>query len=227
MRTPVASLRLMLEFLAEDLGQDAPDIADARHRVRTALTQAERLGGLADDLLDLSRLDARLPLRSELVELGELARAVAGEFQVSAVDAGVTLEVPEGGGRWVIGDPGGIAQILRILLDNALHHAPPGSAVGVALERAGEAVAVRVTDAGTGVAAEDRERIFERFERGNGSDGHAGVGLGLAIGRELADRMDGALELAVAETGGGAVFVLTLVAAPAGDADPEPAPTSR
>jgi signal transduction histidine kinase len=216
MRTPVASLRLMLEFLSEDLEQDDPDIADARHRVRTALAQAERLGDLAEDLLDLSRLDSRIPLRTELVELGELARAVAGEFQARAADAGVALELSDCGGTWVTGDPGGIAQILRVLLDNALRHAPPGSAVTVvALADARGMTAMRVEDAGPGVPAEDRERIFERFERGNGSEAHGGAGLGLAIARELAERMEGALDLAgPGGDGTGAAFVLTLAAAP-------------
>jgi signal transduction histidine kinase len=74
---------------------------------------------------------------------------------------------------------------------------------------------VSVQDGGPGIAAEDRERIFGRFERGRDTAEDSGFGLGLAIGRELAQRMEGDLRLAAAD--GGACFVLTLVAAPAAE----------
>ena len=80
LRTPLTSLRAMLELLEEDLQGDPPDLADARRQVSEARVQSDRLAGLAADLLDLSRIDADVSLRSEPVELCELARAVAAEF---------------------------------------------------------------------------------------------------------------------------------------------------
>jgi HAMP domain-containing protein len=78
LRTPLASLDGMLELLADDLAAEPADVVDARERVASAQQQSRRLRGLASDLLDLSRLDAALDLRSEPVELGETARAVHG-----------------------------------------------------------------------------------------------------------------------------------------------------
>jgi signal transduction histidine kinase len=84
----------------------------------------------------------------------------------------------------------------------------------------GENATVAVDDDGPGVAAEDRERIFERFERGSAPSGESGFGLGLAIGRELARKMGGELRIAASE--GGARFVLELpIELPAGS-HPEP-----
>jgi signal transduction histidine kinase len=110
-----------------------------------------------------------------------------------------------------IGDPGGVARIARILVDNALRAAPPDSTVRVQVHRENGKVQLEVADSGPGIAEADRERIFERFQRGtDGTDG-AGFGLGLAIGRELAERMGGRLELA--DSREGARFVLSLTSA--------------
>ena len=86
--------------------------------------------------------------------------------------------------------------MVRILLDNALRHAPASSTVRVVPSYHGEKATVAVEDEGPGVLPEDRERIFVRFERGSAPSGESGFGLGLAIGRELARKMGGELRLA-------------------------------
>jgi signal transduction histidine kinase len=119
---------------------------------------------------------------------------------------------------WALGDPGSIAQILRILLDNAVRASPAGSEVRVILKR-DPVVAISVSDQGPGVHDDERDAIFERFHRGRDTAGQAGFGLGLAIGRELAERMGGELYLennAVA----GATFTLRLPGAQAAEHDP-------
>jgi signal transduction histidine kinase len=195
LRTPLTSLDGMLELLSEDLNDDHPDLEDARALLQRAHAQSRRLGRLAADLLDLSRIDAQVELRSEPVELGELSRAVLAEFEVGGEQQAVrsTLD-DEAGAVWALGDPGSIAQILRILLDNALRASPLGSEVRVILRRE-PVVAISVTDDGPGVPADERDAIFERFHRGRDTAGQAGFGLGLAIGRELAERMGGELIL--------------------------------
>src|ERR671936_700333 len=106
----------------------------------------------------------------------------------------VELEVTAPPGPcWGHGDPGAVARVVRILLDNALRHAPPGSSVRVIPAYHRERATGEAADEGPGVPAEDRERIFERFERGSAPSGEGGFGLGLAIGRELAQRMGGEL----------------------------------
>jgi signal transduction histidine kinase len=113
---------------------------------------------------------------------------------------------------WAKADPGSTAQIVRILLDNALRHGAGPVTVGV--EHRNGMAAVVVQDDGLGVPPVDRERIFARFERGASANPGPGFGLGLAIGRDLARRMGGELELD-GPGATGARFVLTLPRAPA------------
>ena len=209
LRTPLASLDGMLELLADDLAVDPIDLEDARERVASAQLQSRRLRGLASDLLDLSRLDAPLELRSEPVELGETARAVAAEFDARAKERSVALALDEINGQsWAQADPGSVARIVRILLDNALRVAPAESMIEIRIGGANGMPAIEVSDEGPGVPQEDRELIFERFQRGSLRSDEGGFGLGLAIGSELAARMGGALEL-TGETPG-ATFRLIL-----------------
>jgi signal transduction histidine kinase len=208
LRTPLASLDGMLELLGDDLSTEPVDIDDARERLARAQEQSRRLAQLASDLLDLSRLDAAVELRSEPVELPELCRAVMAEFERRALDQETELELSSSDDHcWAIGDPGGIARIVRILIDNALRVSPNASSVLVSVYGDDGAVAIAVQDQGPGVRADERELIFERFRRGKANPGK-GFGLGLAIGRELAERMGGSLELASTDLG--ARFVLAL-----------------
>jgi signal transduction histidine kinase len=203
----------MLELLHDDLHERDPDLDEARTLLARARVQSRRLARLASDLLDLSRLDADVKLRSEPVELGELSRAVLAEFELGTAERSVTtsLEVAEGQ-VWALGDPGSVARILRILLDNAVRHSPEGTGIRVELH-GGSSAELSVSDQGPGVVPEDRPIIFERFQRGRDTAGIAGFGLGLAIGSELAARMGGRLGLD--ETHGpGARFTLTLPVAP-------------
>lgn len=221
LRTPLTSLDGMLELLNEDLQDAHPDLEDARALVQRAHAQSRRLGRLAADLLDLSRIDAQVELRSEPVELGELSRAVLAEFEIGTEQHAVRSSLDDvDGSVWALGDPGSIAQILRILLDNAVRASPPGSEVRVVL-RPGEAVTISVRDEGSGVAPDERESIFERFHRGRETSGRAGFGLGLAIGRELAERMGGELVLEDEERSG-ATFTLRLPSMLAPEQEPVP-----
>jgi signal transduction histidine kinase len=219
LRTPLTSLDGMLELLGDDLRDDPPDVQDARDLLERARAQSRRLGRLAADLLDLSRIDAEVALRSEPVELGELSRAVLAEFALGTSELGISSQL-EGSGAsvWALGDPGSVARILRILLDNAVRASPAGSEIAVELQT-GPAVALSVRDQGPGVPDDEREQIFRRFHRGRDTSGQAGFGLGLAIGRELAERMGGELVLEQTE-GPGARFTLRLPAASAPDQDP-------
>jgi signal transduction histidine kinase len=222
LRTPLASLDGMLELLGEDLHDEQPDMSDARALLDRARAQSRRLGRLAADLLDLSRIDAQVQLRSEPVELHELGRAVLAEFELGTAERQIhsSLRGPADTAVWALGDPGSIARILRILLDNAVRASPPESRITVTLAQDDDA-RICVCDEGPGVRVEERDTIFERFSRGKDTSGQAGFGLGLAIGRELARRMGGDLVL---ESDGspGARFSLILPAALAPEGDPVP-----
>ena len=198
LRTPLTSLEGMLELLDDDLRSD-----DARPRRRA---RAARPGpGPVAPAGAPGRRPARpqparrrrSQLRSEPVELGELSRAVLAEFELGTAERGIVSDARrlDRSGVGAAATPGSVARILRILLDNAVRVSPPGSEIRVELRNGEPAVAERLATRAPGVPPEERELIFERFQRGRDTRGQAGFGLGLAIGRELAERMGGELVL--------------------------------
>ncbi|WP_051324085.1 HAMP domain-containing sensor histidine kinase [Candidatus Solirubrobacter pratensis] len=224
LRTPLTMLQGTMELLDEDLQGDF-DLDDAQEQVANARRELRRLSALASELLDLSRLDAAVQLRSEPVELGELARAVGAEFALRAAEVQVPIEVvPPPEPCWAKADPAACARVVRILIDNALRYAPEGEPIVIVTERLGNRVVVEVADRGPGVPEEERERIFERFHRGRAAGAESGFGLGLAIGRELAERMGGTLLLE--DSDAGACFQLALPATTGSSPAPSPAPDS-
>jgi signal transduction histidine kinase len=191
LRTPLFSLGGFLELL-EDEELDEPT---RREFLETMAAQVRRLTKLADDLLDLSRLDAgRLHVETQPVELASLAGAAVDEFAGVALASEHPLGFAANGAADASGDPQRVLQIVRILLENALVHTPPGTPVEVAVQRADGRAEVSVTDGGPGISAEDRAELFDRFYRGESTKA-SGSGLGLAIAKELAELMGGEIEL--------------------------------
>jgi signal transduction histidine kinase len=194
LRTPLTSLHLRLDLLAEALDEQPPDLAEAREHAQRAAAQSRRLVRLTNDLLHLTAAGAR-PIRP--VDLRELAREVIGEFEGIRAPT-VELELRAVDAVWALGDPGSVAQILRILLDNALRFAPAGTVVTVSAGRRGRRCELTVSDWGPGIAEHDRDRIFGRT-KGAGQGGRDGrFGLGLTIGRDIARRLGGDLRLSSA-----------------------------
>jgi two-component system OmpR family sensor kinase len=142
------------------------------------------------------------------VDLSELARSVIGEFKPALAEHGtdVRVQLPDGGVEASC-DRERVVQIIRILLDNALRHTPEGTHVTVSANRENGAAEVTVADTGPGLSDGSRAHVFERFYTG---DATQGAGLGLAIARELAERMDGRITLA--SRPGSTVFTLRLPA---------------
>jgi two-component system OmpR family sensor kinase len=203
LRTPIFSLAGFMELLEDE----ELDEATRAEFLRTMREQIERLQKLAVDLLDLSRLDAgSIDLVREEVDLGELARAVAAEFRPALSQHRTELDLRVSDERVdAICDRERVAQIMRILLDNALRHTPEGTDVTVTADRHNGAAEFAVADAGPGIDATSRSQLFERFYT---ADAARGSGLGLAIARELAERMDGRIELR--SRPGQTVFTLAL-----------------
>jgi two-component system, OmpR family, sensor kinase len=206
LRTPIFSLGGFLELLAdEELDEET-----RRQFLEQLQGQVERMRTLATELLDLSRLEAgALELRPEPTDLGQLAREVAAEFTPAAQrhNADVRLDLTEEPIELEC-DPERTAQVLRILLDNALVHTPEGTGVRVLAARHNGHVRLEVSDAGPGIKRQNMPHIFEPFFTSN--DEAQGAGLGLAIARELADRMHG--ELSVRSVPGRTTFSLELPA---------------
>jgi two-component system, OmpR family, sensor kinase len=205
LRTPIFSLSGFLELL-EDEELDEETRAAFLRQLRQ---QVDRLGKLATDLLDLSRLEAgSLELRPESTDIGELAKTVASEFTPALAAHESHLELRLTGGQvQALCDPERVAQIMRILLDNALNHTPAGTDVVVSASRRNGRVRLAVTDFGTGIRRGELERVFEPFST---SDDAQGSGLGLAIAHELAERMAG--ELSAESSPGRTTFALELPA---------------
>jgi len=206
LRTPIFSLGGFVELLQdEDLDEET-----RREFLDTMAEQVERLQKLAVDLLDLSRLDAgSVALECEPVDLGALARTIAGEFRPAVARHDTELELHLPSRIQALCDRERVAQIMRILLDNALRHTPEGTHVTVSAERQNGAAAFTVADEGPGLP--DEQQVFDRFYTG---DATRGAGLGLAIARELAERMDGSI--AAAGGAAGASFTLRLPTQPGG-----------
>ena len=189
LRTPIFSLGGFVELLQdEDLDEETrAEFLCLMHE------QVERLQKLAVSLLDLSRLDAgSLELNPEEVDLSEVVREIADEFTPAVSRHGTTLDLRLPQELEAVCDRERVAQIMRILLDNALRHTPDGTSVMVMAQRHNGTAQLTVCDTGPGVSPAATERVFERFFTG---DAARGSGLGLAIARELANRMRCTIEL--------------------------------
>ena len=204
LRTPLFSLAGFLELM-DDEELDESTKLEFLDQMRQQVT---RLTKLASDLLDLSRLDAgRMSVEREPVDLASLGEELVEEFGPAARAGGHELEVEEHAGVVANADELRVFQIGRILVENALLHTPPGTAVRVrVLQRDGSAV-LEVEDEGGGIPPEQREQLFERFFRLDGTRA-SGSGLGLAIAKELAELMEG--RITVESEPGGSVFALVL-----------------
>ncbi len=205
LRTPIFSIGGFLELLEDE------DLDDAtRERFLEQIRgQVARLGKLATDLLDLSRLETgAVALHVEDTDLQRLARSVADEFlpALGAHDSALTLD-PQAPPAPLRCDPARVGQVLRILLDNAITHTPPGTPISLTVRADDAGAELLVGDRGPGIARTEIAQVFEPFVTSNGT---TGSGLGLAIARELAGLMGG--EMRVASRPGTTTFTLRLPA---------------
>ena len=211
LRTPLTVIKGTIETL-EDGALD--DLEGRGPLLASMQAETERLIRLVNDLLLLTRADAgSLRLKLEPLDLGELARRRCAVLAPLAARRGVTLqaEPQTGGSLSVMGDPDRLAQVLDNLLDNAIRHAPEGSAVSVAVSRGGEGLACAVRDAGPGIAGQHLPLIFERFYRVDAARDRqrGGAGLGLAIAKALVVAHGGRIAAASRE-GEGTTITFTL-----------------
>lgn len=208
LRTP---LTLILSPVEELLSRTTdPRASSALSVVRR---NAQRLLRLIDDLLDLARLDAGgLRLRVAEVDLAEIARKVTDSARAAAEAQGIELSCDANEPtKDTHGDMHRLEIVLTNLVGNALKFTPSGGHVAVRLESLPNRVQVSVSDDGPGIAAEDIERIFERFIQVEGSERrrHGGAGIGLSLARELA-RLHGGDLTVQSELGQGSTFVFEL-----------------
>lgn len=216
LRTPVSGLALKLQGLEQLLlggasrGAATTGSAPAvLTRTRDAVRHTERLSRLVERLLDVSHLvQGQLELRPRLCDLAELASSVARELADQADEAGSELraiaEAPVLG-CW---DEGRLRQVVRNLLANALKYGR-GQPVTLEIRASAGLAELRVTDRGIGIAPENLDRIFARFERAAPLRHYGGFGLGLYITRQLVEAHQGSIHV-TSELGSGATFVVRL-----------------
>jgi signal transduction histidine kinase len=207
LKTPLTLIRADAEVLQRGLtSPDDRELAD------DVLAETDRMSAVLSDLLLIARIDAgKLAVRQEPFDLAGVISETADRFVARAASEGVQLEAQTPGKLRVRGDSERAAQILSILLDNALRHTPSEGSVSVVGSTRDGFVEAVVEDSGPGVSPEHLPHVFERFYRADTarSRSSGGTGLGLAIARDLARAQNGDLEAENAE-GSGAVFRLKL-----------------
>jgi two-component system sensor histidine kinase BaeS len=203
LRTPIAVLQAGHEALLDGVTEPTPaQLGSLRDEVL-------RLARMVGDLQTLAAADAAaLQLTMSRQDLAAIAASAADSLAARFDAAGITLDrdlIPVE----VLADPGRLHQVITNLLTNAVKFTPAGGRVTVRAGPEGSGAALRVTDTGPGIPAEELPRIFDRFWRGSGAAHVSGSGIGLAVAAELA-RAHGGTLAAYSEPGHGARFTLTL-----------------
>jgi signal transduction histidine kinase len=211
-RTPLTSLRMAIHMCAEEAA--GPLTASQADLMAAARQDCERLQGIVDDILDLSRIQAgRIEIRARPVDPIALAQQAIREVDAAARAGGVKVMLEDPGKPFELqADPERIGVVLDNLLGNAVRHTPAGGQVVVRVKPTSEGARVEVQDTGEGIPAPYQERIFDRFFQVPGSR-RGGVGLGLYISREVV-RAHGGEMGATSEAGKGSTFWFTLPASP-------------
>ena len=199
LRTPITSLGL----LATAIDDGVVDDEKRREYAARMNTHVRALGALIDDLFDLTRLQAQeLQWTMDRVAVEALVRD-AVEAMRPAADAGAVAVRAEL--RPPLGAPTGneeqLRRVLFNLIQNAIRHTPPDGSITVRAEGVDGGVEIEVADTGTGIADDQRERVFEPFYRGDASRQTPGAGLGLAIARAIVEAHGGAIWLEEAPAG--------------------------
>jgi signal transduction histidine kinase len=210
LRTPLAAIRATLEALADGIVSDA----ETRERyLATAIAEADRLSLLIDDLFELATIDGgELRLHIELLQVEDVISEAVDAFRPQVEQKGISLAFERTRTCPVRADPQRLGRVLANLLQNALRHTPPDGTIVLKTALVEGAVKVVVSDSGEGIAETDRERVFQRFYRGEKSRSRefGGSGLGLAIARGIVQAHGG--RIWVERGPGGATIAFTLPA---------------
>jgi signal transduction histidine kinase len=191
LRTPLAALGMTLRQAQAGAYGELP--SRYREIVERSVIATDDVQRLAETLLLVARFESgdRRPER-DVVDLGEIARQIAGELEALAATRGVELRVAvaDGASARTIGDRGDVRRAITNLAANALEHTPPDGHVEIAVGHAGPAAIVRISDDGFGISEQTRAHLFSRFARGDDRRG-GGSGLGLYIVRRVAEESGG------------------------------------
>jgi two-component system OmpR family sensor kinase len=201
LRSPLAALKLQAQALrrraTEGDGEGARDAA--LQRLDAGIERSIRL---VNQMLSLARAESEPQAASRHVDLQQLARAAVADVLPQAAAKQVDVGLANDTQAMVAGQPEALQILLRNLLENAVKYTPAGGSVDIAIEHDGEDVVLAVEDSGPGIAADERERVFDRFYRTTDAAA-SGSGLGLAIVRAIAQRHGAQVELGASQRLGG------------------------
>jgi signal transduction histidine kinase len=203
LRTPLTAIRGHVAALRDGVVTEPEAVEES---LEIVAAEAERLGRLVNDVLDLAKLDAhRFTVLTEEVDMSRLCDHAYSTFTEEARRRGIDYTHETDGAPVIVSDGDRVLQIISNLLSNAFRWTPDGGHIGLELASRNGTVTVDVADSGPGIAPEERERIFRPFWSTDGG----GTGLGLPIARELAVALGGRIELRT-ERGKGSRFRLVL-----------------
>ena len=218
LKTPLTSIQGWSQALRDGTAREPEQLATAAEIIHE---EGERMTRMVSELLQLARIDSgEMQLRPEWVDVGQLLEDVQRNLSWQAEQKGVEMALDRQPIPPVWADPDRLTQVFMNLVDNGLAHMPAGGRLEVRLLAPdAETVAVAVEDSGPGIPPEEAERVFERFYQVEKSraraEGGRGVGLGLAIAKELVEAHGGKIELR-SEVGRGSVFTVRLPIRPSG-----------
>ncbi|GJO41931.1 sensor-like histidine kinase senX3 [Mycobacterium marinum] len=220
LKTPVGAMAL----LAEALLASADDSDTVRRFAEKVLIEANRLGDMVAELIELSRLQGAERLHNVTdVDVDTIVSEAISRHKVAADNAEIEVRTDSSSGLHVLGDQTLLVTALANLVSNAIAYSSPGSPVSISRRKRGDNVEIAVTDRGIGIALEDQERVFERFFRGDKARSRAtgGSGLGLAIVKHVAANHNGSIGV-WSKPGTGSTFTLSIPASSAPDDSDQP-----
>ena len=220
LRNPMAPMLNAIELLR--LAE--ADTGDSRRGLKILDRQLRQLIRLIDDLLDVSRISSgKLNIRKEIVSVGEIVNSAVEtiEPQLNARSHTLDINLPRQSVH-VLADPARLAQVISNLLNNAMKYSDPGTPIVLSVREESEFVRMEVTDSGRGLAADELDTVFEMFAQGGsaGAQGQTGLGVGLALARQLIVLHGGTIEASSDGPGCGATFVVNVPRATAPQAKP-------
>lgn len=208
LKTPLTAINGHVQALRDGVASDPQAVSKSLEIISA---ETKRLSRLIEDLLSLAKFDAhQFELKRAAVSAQDAVGSVTDGLGRDAEERGVSLERGENAEEIMLTtDPDRLRQVLSNLVQNALTHTPAGGSVRLSARREGGSVIFEVADTGQGIDSDDLPHIFDRFYRAGSGARSAGLGLGLAISRDLARAMDGDIT-ASSRAGEGSIFTVKL-----------------
>ena len=204
LKSPLARMRIALELIAEK-NEDKPETIEIIDGIKGEITESEKL---IEQLLVLSRVEMTLPSSiREPFDATAVARQAADQVLPLAQAAHIKIDVNASQVAPIRGDSTQILRALVNVLENAIKFSTEGSTVSLKVEQLQNGIEVSVADSGTGIPADEREKIFEPFYRGTHNGDKEGSGLGLYIARKIVELHGGTIR---AESNGTAGTIIRI-----------------